>query len=363
MAVKGNIDIGRFRYSSKLIRRIGSMMRKGEFNIEEIRNSDLYEKAKQEIGAEGFDQWVNEKINRLKKKIEKETNENNSNIGGIVNMSETTNAYSQAQQPAISMDMIKQAVNECLEGKCDLLNSVKQDLDGLKTQVMDLAKIKETLASNQSNDIQNEEITQPQIDLSQLAEQFKSLENTIKTTIEEIPKKTTSEFDGLSKAILNALVDIRNEISEKIDGASRKDEDIVPLDKALEDKNLQKKVLSDIERVAKKDKEFLGELSSLIQRCNLGDKEACEQVEEIQKQAQESKPSQENKPSENNDMLSKIEQELKQLSELRKKVESEMESVNKDIEEAKKEVEPEKGGLKLVNYGSPLRRLLGGKKG
>ena len=371
-------------YASQLVRRVKAKIKKGkDIDYDELKNTDAYKTVKEFYKKKGIDidEWLSEKILDIKRKLGKEdvkttkieakTIEKES--GGSINMSDINGMIqNQPQGNAISMDMIKQAVNECLEGKCELLNTVKQDLDGLKTQVMDFAKVKETLLQNQNKDTAVEvQEKQPKFDLSQLSEQLKNLENTIKVTATEIPNKTTSEFEGLSKAILNALADIRNEIKQSTQEKPENKEDIVPLNKALEDKELQKKVLSDIENVAKKDKAFFNELSNLIQRCNLGDKEACEEVDNIKQQAEnnkkveELKQEKEPKPNKNDEILSKIEKELNSLSELKKKIESEIQQVKPEVEEKGQEEKKNKtddSGAKVINYSNPLRRLLSGKK-
>jgi len=351
---------------------IRKMIRKGDRDITKYANSEVLDKAKSYLSKRGidFNDWFNEKYEKFKRKMEQQEKVVNKNIGGKTVMSE--NVMNNVSQPTISMDQIKQAVNECLEGKCDLLNTLKQDLDGIKTQVMDLAKIKENL-----NNIQQEQPAQAEnkgIDLSQLSEQFKSLENTIKTTVSEIPNKTTSEFEGLSKAILNALADIRNEINEKVSKPVEKEEDIVPLEKALEDDGLRKKVLSNLEEYARKDKNFLNELSGLIQRCNLGDKEACEQVDAIKQQAeanktQEAKQDNKQEVNKNDEILAKLEKELNELSKLRKKVETEMGDLEKDMKKEDNNEVEDNGKVeiqekpKVVKYENPLRRLVSGRKG
>lgn len=366
-------------HASRLVRKIKARLRRGkDVDYDELKNTEDYEIVGEFYRKKGvnFEEWLSNKIDEIKMKLEKEgakpikkkeakpIKEESKEIGGSINMSDFNNTNQAQPQSMISMDMIKQAVNECLEGKCELLNTVKQDLDGLKTQVMDFAKVKETLLQNQNKgSAVEEQAKQPQLDLSQLAEQLKNLENTVKSTANEIPNKTTSEFEGLSKAILNALADIRNEIKETAKKSARQSDDIVPLDKALQDKSLQKKVLSDIENVAKNDKDFFNELSSLIQRCNLGDQEACEEVDSIKQQAESKKQEKEAKPSKSDEILSKIEKELNSLSELKQKIESEMQKVKPEEEETKEE-EPkaEKGDTKVIEYSNPLRRLLSGKK-
>jgi len=366
-------------HASRLVRKIKARLRRGkDVDYDELKNTEDYEIVGEFYRKKGvnFEEWLSNKIDDIKRKLEKEgakpikkkeskpIKKESKEIGGSINMSDFNNTNQAQPQSMISMDMIKQAVNECLEGKCELLNTVKQDLDGLKTQVMDFAKVKETLLQNQNKgSAVEEQAKQPQLDLSQLAEQLKNLENTVKSTANEIPNKTTSEFEGLSKAILNALADIRNEIKETAKKSARQSDDIVPLDKALQDKSLQKKVLSDIENVAKNDKDFFNELSSLIQRCNLGDQEACEEVDSIKQQAESKKQEKEAKPSKSDEILSKIEKELNSLSELKQKIESEMQKVKPEEEETKEE-EPkaEKGDTKVIEYSNPLRRLLSGKK-
>ncbi len=169
--------------------------------------------------------------------------------------------HPQPAQPPIDLETIKRAVNECIGGQCDLLNSLRKDVANLKSETKEIADLK----------------------------------SKIDGLPDSITMKTSDDISGLAKQMLAAMAEMRKEARKKPEPAPREEvkkaeaksvpdasekpdalETAIPLDQAIEDPSTRKEVLDILKDAAEKDVKFKQELIGLVAKCQAGDNEACE---------------------------------------------------------------------------------------
>jgi len=263
---------------------------------------------------------------RLEKRDSKGKNNSENNTGEVIRMTEGK----KEEKLVINEDTIKKAVQECLNGQCDLLNNIMNKIDSVKEEFsktvssmkQDIESVKEAVSK----------IEKPEkVDISPVSEKLKELEERMKKfdeIAEKLPDRMKEELDGITQETLKALAGIKEEtekvlmreVEKRLEKQEEKEEqkteekqpekeEKIKLEDALRDREKRQVALKIIETAARQDKEILDNLRDLVLRCQQGDQQACQVVQEAEKK------------DEIKEMLEKIKSEIEELKQSAKKEE------------------------------------------
>ena len=315
------------RLATKIRSKAFKMLKEGkEVDIDELRNS---EEAKRlaELGVD-VDAKIAEMVEKAKAMIERNKSKRAKNEvkEEAEEVSNETNVSDNVGQ-GIDPDLIKQAVNECIQGQCELLDklvlrveSFQNIIDSIKNEIADIKNIK------------------PEVDTSSIEGRIAKIESEIEQlkslpdgVAQKVKESVNPEIEGIAKETINALMEIKAGASSQ-----QQKEEIVPISEALKNEKYRDAVLKEIEKTVQEDPKALESLRDLVMRCQAGDQNACDVLTG-------------NAQPQSSDIEKKISEIFKKLNEIDNEIK------NKAKEEEKEVVKEQK-----PKSSNPLRNLLFG---
>jgi len=307
----------------------------GDIDLESLKNS---EEAKRlaELGVD-VDAKIAEMVEKAKAMFERSKSKK---VKGRVKGEEMSEkeSFSNNVNKGIDQDLIKQAVNECIQGQCELLDKLVSRVESFQ-DVID--KIRNEIA-----DIKN---IKPEVDTSSIEERIAKIESEIEQlknlpdgVAQKVKESVNPEIEGIAKETLSALMEIKADQVKQ----SKFGEEVVPVNEALKNEKYRDAVLKEIERTIMEDKEAFEALRNLIAKCQAGDQNACDILAgNVQRQQQSDI---DKKLSDIFERLNKIDEAIKSKTESAKKEDVEQETTSNNV---RKE-------LKQRITSNPLRKLL-----
>ena len=276
--------------------RIRQAMANGE-SVDPSSSSEAIKDIYSKFGEEKVSKWI-ESAKGMKGKRQKKNEPQSQGVEAEVQSPEVKTPEPRviSQQPEMDLSLVKRAVEECIGGQCELLNSLRDDVSKLKSQSAEVSELKQRIES--LPDLVGKKTSR---DIEGLAKQMLIALKEIRDSSKQVEARTVPKKDkGQKPEAKSQEPDIKKqepkvepqpateapkgekgevpEPKEEPKESKTEPEVVIPLDAALENPDTKAEVLNIIKARVEKDIEFKKELIDLANRCSLGDKEACETI-------------------------------------------------------------------------------------
>ena len=295
----------------------------GDVDLEALKNSEEAKKLA-ELGVD-VDAKIAEMVKKAKDMVERNRNKKKASEVNV--------------QASISPDIIKQAVNECIQGQCELLDSLVKKVDSFQN-VVDSIKAEVSEIKNLKPEIDTSKIDER---ISKLEVEIENLKNLPEGVAQKVKESVNPEIENVAKETINALMEIKAEAEAQ---KEKEKEKVIPVDEALKNDKYRDAVLREIEKTIKEDPKAFEALRDLVLRCQAGDQNACE-VLAGEAKAQDGL---DKKLSDIFEKLNRIDEAIKSKAESKKEKEE-----REEVKEKKLDVKEE---MKTTRSSNPLKRLL-----
>ncbi len=314
----------------------------GNVDIDAIKDSDEAKRLA-ELGVD-VDSKINELINKARKSLNKKKE---SVSGGNININ-------------VSPDIVKQAVNECMQGQCDLLNNLISKVDSfndvishIKNEISELKSLKERIGDvNVGN---NDDLSEKILNLEKKIESLQKISDDVANKVKDT---VNPEIENIAKETINALLDIKKLESQSKEEKAENDKNaekigddnsiIVSVKEAIKDSRYRNQLLKEIEEAIQEDPESFNAIVDLVNRCKAGDQEACNILQNDKE----------------SDIYNKVLEMINKVDKIIESKDANMNDSKEDISEVKTEGKEENNAIvkeEKTKYKNPLDEIIFGR--